>query len=68
MAGLLIAELGALPVEGDTVTIDLPVDPSELIAEAPVLRQLVVDVLRVERYVPTQVRVRLLETTIEDSP
>ncbi len=68
VAGLLIAELGALPVEGDTVTIDLPVDPSELIAEAPVLRQLVVDVLRVERYVPTQVRVRLLETTIEDSP
>jgi len=68
VAGLLIAELGALPVEGATVTIDLPVDPSEVIATAPVLRQLVVDVLRVERYVPTQVRVRLLETTIEDSP
>lgn len=64
VAGLLIAELGALPAEGDVVTIDLPVDPSELVADVPVLRQLVIDVLEVERYVPTQVKVRLLETSV----
>ncbi|WP_312928566.1 hemolysin family protein [Stutzerimonas nitrititolerans] len=64
VAGLLIAELGALPAEGDVVTIALPVDPSELVADAPVLRQLVIDVLEVERYVPTQVRVRLVESLI----
>lgn len=32
MAGLLIAALGALPREGETVPIDLPVDPAELVA------------------------------------
>lgn len=64
VAGLLIAELGALPVKGDTVTIDLPADPSELVTDTRILRQLVVNVLRVERYVPTQVRVRLIEMPI----
>lgn len=64
IAGMLIAELGALPAEGDVVTIDLPVDPSELVADVPVLRQLVIDVLEVERYVPTQVRVRLVESLV----
>lgn len=64
VAGLLIAELGALPAEGDVVTIDLPVDPSELVADVPVLRQLVIDVLEVERYVATQVSVRLVETAV----
>ena len=64
VAGLLIAELGALPAEGDVVTIDLPVDPSELVADVPVLRQLVIDVLEVERYVPTQVKVQLVETSV----
>jgi len=62
IAGLLIAELGALPSEGDIVTITLPDDPSELVSDLPVERQLVIEVLRVERYVPTQVRVTLVET------
>lgn len=62
IAGLLIAELGALPAEGDIVTIALPEDPSELVSDLPVERQLVIEVLRVERYVPTQVRVTLVET------
>ncbi|MDH1866455.1 hemolysin family protein [Pseudomonas sp. GW6] len=62
IAGLLIAELGALPAEGDTVTITLPEDPSELVSDLPVERQLVIEVLRVERYVPTRVRVTLVET------
>src|SRR5690606_20320334 len=61
MAGMLIAELGALPAEGDTVNVDLPVEAAELASEDPVRRRLVVDVLRIERHVPTEVRVRLVD-------
>jgi CBS domain containing-hemolysin-like protein len=61
VAGMLIAELGALPSQGDTVTVDLPIDPAELVADEPVRRRLEVDVLRVERHVPTELRVRLVE-------
>lgn len=61
IAGLLIEELGALPVEGDTVMVDLPLDPADLVDDRPVRRRLEVDVLRVERHVPTEVRVRLVE-------
>jgi CBS domain containing-hemolysin-like protein len=66
VAGLLIAELGALPAEGDTVTVDLPIDPAELVSDHPIRRRLEVDVLRVERHIPTQVRVRLVEITITE--
>ncbi|MDY8108767.1 hemolysin family protein [Fulvimarina sp. 2208YS6-2-32] len=61
MAGLLIAERGALPQVGDTVSVDLPIDPAELISDEPLRRRLDVEVLRVERHVPTQLRVRLVE-------
>lgn len=66
VAGMLIAELGALPVQGDIVTVDLPVDPAELANDEPLRRQLVVDVLRVERHVPTEVRVRLIEVPMTE--
>lgn len=68
LAGMLIAELGALPKEGDTVVVDLPVDPAELIADEPVRRRLEVDVLRVERHVPTEVRVRLVDVAMTGDP
>jgi CBS domain containing-hemolysin-like protein len=61
VAGMLIAQLGALPAEGDTVNVDLPVDPADLVSDNPVRRRLEVDVLRIERHVPTEVRVRLVE-------
>ncbi|GGA53666.1 hemolysin family protein [Pelagibacterium lentulum] len=61
VAGMLIAELGALPTEGDTVTVVLPLDPSEIVSANPMRRRIEVDVLRVERHVPTEVRVRLVE-------
>ena len=67
VAGMLIAELGALPAEGDLVTITLPVTPSDRVADKLVLRQLEVNVLQVERYVPTQVRARLIEVVKDDS-
>ena len=61
VAGLLIAELGALPSEGDTVTVDLPINPAELVSDQPMRCRLEVDELRVERHIPTQLRVRLVE-------
>lgn len=61
IAGMLIAEVGALPSVGDTVNVDLPVDPSELVSDEPVRRRLEVGVLRIERHVPTEVRVKLVE-------
>lgn len=64
VSGLVIAELGALPVKGDSVTIVLPVDAADLVADIPYQRTLVVDILEVERYVPTQVRVGLVEEVI----
>lgn len=66
VAGMLIAELGALPDEGSTVTVDLPIDPAELISDEPVRYRLQVDVLRVERHVPTEVRVRLVKVVITE--
>lgn len=66
VSGMLIAELGALPVKGDSVTIVLPIDPADLVADVPLQRKLVVDILEVERYVPTQVRVWLVEESINE--
>lgn len=46
------------------VLVDLPIDPAELVADSPMRRRLEVDVLRIERHVPTEVRVRLIEEPI----
>ncbi|OBU19357.1 HlyC/CorC family transporter [Photobacterium aquimaris] len=67
IAGMLIAERGALPAEGDTVNIALPVDPSELASGDLVSRSLEIDVLRIERHVPTEVRVKLVEQPIVEN-
>lgn len=66
VAGLLIAELGALPSVGETVTVDLPIDPAELVSDQPMRRRLEVDVLRVERHIPTELRVRLVEIAMTE--
>lgn len=64
IAGMIIAELGSLPAEGETVHVTLPDDPSEVVADVPKRRRLEVDVLRVDRLVPAQVRVRLIEEEV----
>ncbi|WP_194439143.1 hemolysin family protein [Vibrio fluminensis] len=64
IAGMLIAEKGALPINGEMITIALPIDPSELASGEPLLRHLEVSVLRIERHVPTEVRVKLVEKSI----
>lgn len=66
VAGMLIAELGALPAVGDTVIVDLPIDPAELVSDEPVMYRLEVDVLRIERHVPTKVRVRLVKVPMAE--
>lgn len=65
IAGLLIAKRGALPTEGEKVIIELPVDPSEFASGELFKRHLEVKVLRVERHVPTEVRVKLVENSVE---
>lgn len=67
MAGLLIAEFGSLPKEGDTVEIELPIDPADLVAGETARRRLAVDVLRVERHVPSEIRVRLVEAAPDEA-
>ncbi|NUS40208.1 MAG: HlyC/CorC family transporter [Terrabacter sp.] len=65
VAGLLIAQTGALPRAGDAVTVELPPDPADLVHDEPRRRWLEVDVISVERHVPHLVRVRLFESTAE---
>lgn len=66
VAGLIIAAHGALPDVGTTVRVELPVDPSDLVSDTPVRRHLVVDILHIERHVPTRVRVTLAEADMSE--
>jgi CBS domain containing-hemolysin-like protein len=60
IAGLVIAAAGSLPEPGATLEVDLPPDPGDLIHEdEPVQRVLHVQVLAVERHVPSRVRLEL---------
>lgn len=69
IAGLLIAARGALPEVGDTVVVELPIDGADLVDDEPPTRYLEVDVLEVDRHVPSEVRVRLVEVASgEDAP
>ncbi|WP_229054694.1 hemolysin family protein [Aeromicrobium sp. Leaf350] len=62
IAGLVIAENGALPDVGDTLHVRLPDDPGDLAHEdEPIVRHLVVDVIEVDQYVPSSVRLSVLE-------
>lgn len=62
VAGLVIDAHGALPDEGDVIDIELPMDPAELAADEPSEPQLLrAEVLEVEHYVPTRVRLTLPE-------
>ena len=60
LAGLIIAEFGGLPAVGDSVTVDLGVEPAELIAEdPPASRQLRATVRGVDKHVPAIVLVEV---------
>jgi CBS domain containing-hemolysin-like protein len=60
IAGLVIAAHGALPEPGTTLTVELPPDPGDLVHDdEPAARNLQVEVLAVERHVPSRVRLEL---------
>ncbi|MGB3184401.1 MAG: hemolysin family protein [Ornithinimicrobium sp.] len=59
IAGLIIAETGDLPEQGRVVSVALPPDPSEVLADEPVDMALEIEVHRVDRHVPSEVRVHL---------
>ncbi|BDZ53294.1 hemolysin family protein [Agromyces marinus] len=57
IAGLVIAEAGALPALGDAVEVELPATGAELAEDEPELRRLRVEVTAIDRHVPSAVRV-----------
>ncbi|AWH95379.1 hypothetical protein A6048_07585 [Dietzia psychralcaliphila] len=61
MAGLTISAHGELPEVGQTVRVELPIEPRELIAEKPVQFALDIEVLDVTRLVPGELLVRLVD-------
>ncbi|TQK31719.1 hemolysin family protein [Arthrobacter sp. SLBN-53] len=66
LAGLLIAEFGGLPGVGDAVSVDLGVEPAELIADHPPLqRRLDATVQAVEKHVPARVLVSLADVPVD---
>ena len=66
VAGLIIAEHGGLPAAGATIHIALPDDPADLVRNDEVHRSLDIEVLSIERHVPHEVRVSLLENVGDD--
>ncbi|AEG45573.1 hemolysin family protein [Isoptericola variabilis] len=65
LAGLAIAAHGSLPEVGDVVAVELPSDPAHLaLTEAPEPETVRLEVLEVERHVPSRLRVTL--STTED--
>jgi CBS domain containing-hemolysin-like protein len=67
VAGLVIAHLGALPKVGQRVTIALPDNPRDLAFDNIVHRALEIDVHKVSRHVPSELVVRLVESSDEDA-
>ncbi|PZR51782.1 hypothetical protein DNL40_15035 [Xylanimonas oleitrophica] len=61
LAGLLIAQRGALPEVGETIRVPLPDDPGDLVLDHPVHRALDVEVLALNRHVPGSLSARVVE-------
>ncbi len=67
VSGLLIAHRGELPESGETVRAELPDDPRDVVLDQPVRRALDVEVLELSRHVPSELLVRLIEVTDDDT-
>ena len=69
IAGLVIDEFGGLPEEGASLQIRLPDDPGDLAqAEDPEPRYLDVEVLAIERHVPSRLRLVLPDELVTKPP
>jgi CBS domain containing-hemolysin-like protein len=65
IAGLVIAAAGTLPEPGTRLTVELPPDPGDLVhADDPEPRLLSIEVLEVERHVPSRVRLELPDPAV----
>lgn len=67
-AGLVIETHGDLPAIGAVVRVDLPVKPSETVQGLDIERWLTVEVVEVDRHVPSQLAVRLHEVDRDAEP
>ena len=65
VAGLVIEQRGDLPEVGEVVRVELPNDPREVAEDAVVRRALDIETLTIDRHVPAQVRVTLVESPDE---
>jgi CBS domain containing-hemolysin-like protein len=65
IAGLVISEHGDLPTPGTTVRIDIPEKASETVQGLHIERWLDVEVIEVERHVPSQLVVHLRERDLD---
>lgn len=61
IAGLLIAARGDLPGVGEVITVELPIEGGDFVDDDPVRRYLEIEVLEIDRHVPSELRVRLIE-------
>ncbi|KTS10469.1 membrane protein [Microbacterium testaceum] len=67
-AGLVIETHGDLPAIGAVVRVDLPEKPSETVQGLEIERWLTVEVVEVDRHVPSQLAVRLHEVDRDAEP
>lgn len=66
LAGLLIARAGGLPAVGDRVTVELELQPAELIADEPPPRRCLAAIVQtVEKHVPARVLVTVVDSADE---
>jgi len=65
IAGLVIAQLGQLPEVGAAIEVELDPDHADLVEDEPRVVRILIEVLQVERHVPSLVR--LSETKHDDS-
>lgn len=68
IAGLAIFATGALPHVGQSVRIELPMDPRELVTDHPRRRALDIEVLELSRHVPSELVVRLIDLDEDPTP
>lgn len=67
VAGLAISELGDLPTEGTVVRVDLPERAAETVQGLRIQRWLELEIVEIERHVPSRVVVRLNERDLDDA-
>jgi CBS domain containing-hemolysin-like protein len=62
VAGMVIAHRGAFPQVGESVVIPLPPDPDDLLrVDGMRSRDIIVEILEIQRHVPTLVRITMPE-------